>query len=214
MNRSDLATGLRVTGAIAALLLLTGVLQSSMWIVMAGLSLAALGRAMVAPDRRSLILIGVSLVVLCAAIAALSLRWNTLDAASVRGTQAVLGPTLLVGPTIVAAGAWVAAISATLAIGVWVAAQPIGAEIRERGVSLGELFVLALAVAVPAWGPVAAGDPDMGIGLLGVLVATAIVGVAGFGIATFVAGKKLVWLSAGAATAGVVAGAVMLSSAG
>lgn len=213
MNRSDLATGLRVTGAVAALLLLTGVLQSSMWIVLAGLALAAGGRALVATDRNSLIFIGVSLVVLCAAIAALCLRWNTLDAASVRGTQAVLGPTLLVGPTTVAAGAWTATAAAALAIGVWMAAQPLGSEIRDRIVSLGELFVLALAVAVPAWGPVAAGDPDMGLGLLGVLVATAIVGAVGFGIASFIRGKKLVWLPTGAATAGVVAGAVMLSRA-
>lgn len=214
MNRSDLVTGLRVTGAVAALLLLTGVLQSSMWIVLAGLSLAALGRALGAADRNSLVLIGISLAVLCAAVVALSLRWNTLDAASVRGTQAVLGPTLLVGPTSVAAGAWVATIAATLAIGVWVAAQPWDSDIRERSVSLGELFVVALAVAVPAWGPVAAGDPDMGIGLLGVLVATAIIAASGFGMAELVRGKKLVWVPAGAATAGVIAGALMLSRAG
>jgi hypothetical protein len=214
VNRSDLATGLRVTGAVAALLLLTGVLQSSMWIVLAGLSLAAVGRALVTTDRNSLILVGISLVVLCAAVVALSLRWNTLDAASVRGTQAVLGPTLLVGPTIVATGAWIATFAATLAVGVWLAALPLGSELRDRSVAIGELFVLALAVAVPAWGPVAAGDPDMGVDLLGVLAATAIIGAAGFGMATVVRGRNLVWISTGASAVGVLVGAVLLSRAG
>jgi hypothetical protein len=213
VNRTDLATGLRVVGAAAALLLLGGVLQGSMWIVFAGLTMAAAGRLLIAPDRDSRIAVVLSLVVLCGAVAALCLRWNTLDASAVRGTQAVLGPTLLVGPRSVATGAWLVTGAAALALGVWMASGPRLADTRSTLLGVGELKVVALAVAVPAWGPVAAGDPDMGAGLLGVLVATICLAAAGFGFALLVRGKKLIWIPAGASVAGFVAGAVMLGGA-
>lgn len=145
------SVGARTAGIVIALGYLLGFVEGPVVIVMGGLGLVALGRTMLLA-RRDALLAGVAFAVLAGAVGVAGLRWGALELASLRGAQAVLGPTVLVGPTVVATAAWGAGIAALAAAGLWLSRPRPGYRV-ERVRHWVEVVVAALGIATAFWGP-------------------------------------------------------------
>ena len=159
LERTALGAGLRAAGAVFALGYLLGLVDGAIVAPVAGIALMVLGRVVVEEKDDYVLISAVSLSVFAGALGVAALRWNTLQIGTLRGAQAVLGPTLLVEPVTVATAAWLAAIGAAVALGVWsVFPAPEG---RVGSVlALVEASVGALAIATVSWGPALSGGID------------------------------------------------------
>ena len=209
LERTALGAGLRVAGAVFALGYLLGFLDGPVVALVAGIGLMVLGRVL--PQSGSPVLVSaLALSVFAGALGVAALRWNTLQIGTLRGAQAVLGPTLLVEPVPLATAAWLAAVGAAIALAVWSALPPP----RGRTASifvLAEASVGALAIATVSWGPSLSGGLDA-TGLLGWILVTSVVlipTIAVLGLRlfqpTFLSGKVLWALTALAGLAVIVA---------
>ncbi|MGH2694115.1 MAG: hypothetical protein ACRDJJ_04790, partial [Actinomycetota bacterium] len=81
-----------------------------------------------------------------------ALRWETLDLASIRGVQAILGPTVLVEPRAAATAAWLGAGGGAAAVGVWLSVVRPSSAAGWLWWAL-EGAVGALALVTVFWGP-------------------------------------------------------------
>ena len=143
--------GARVAGIVIALGYSSGLVAGSIDVLISGLALVTLGRAVIA-SRQVGALSAAALAVLAGALVVGASRWATLDLDGVRGAQAVLGPTLVVSPPVASAACWLAAAAAVASLGTWlVMTWPRGAPlITLWGV---EALVGALAITSVFWGP-------------------------------------------------------------
>lgn len=147
--------GARAAGAVLLLGYLLAIVGGTLPVVVGGLGLVTLGRAVRAAGKDDLFLAG-SLAVVAVALQAGAFRWETLDLARLRGAQAVLGPTLLVGPADAATACWFAALAAVAALSVWLATARRSDDGLEGAVArylwFGEAALGALAVVTVFWG--------------------------------------------------------------
>lgn len=172
LERTALGAGLRVAGAVFALGYLLGFLEGPVVAIVAGIGLMVLGRALVQDDPNVLVS-AIALSVFAGALGVAALRWNTLEIGTLRGAQAVLGPTLLVEPVSLATAAWLAAVGAAVALAVW-SALPIPQGRTASLFALVEASVGALAIATVSWGPSLSGGLDA-TGLVGWILVTLVV---------------------------------------
>ena len=172
LERTALGAGLRVAGAVFALGYLLGFLDGPVVALVAGIGLMVLGRALIQSHPAALVS-AVALSIFAGALGVAALRWNTLQIGTLRGAQAVLGPTLLVEPVSLATAAWLAAVGAALALAVW-SALPIPRSRTASLLALTEASVGALAIATVSWGPSLSGGLDA-TGLVGWILVTLVV---------------------------------------
>ena len=152
-ERSTLAVaaGARAGGFILALGYLTGLADGPLVAAVAGVALMTFGRCL-RMDRADQALAAAGLAVMAGALGITALRWGSLELSELRSVQAVLGPTILVGPEMTAVAVIVAAVAATLALTVWVAALPVRGFGAWAWTGL-ETLAVALALVTAFWGP-------------------------------------------------------------
>jgi hypothetical protein len=151
LERSALAAALRVSGVVFALGYLLGFLDGPIVAVAGGIALVVLGRLLLT-EGREVLLGSVALAVFAGALGVAALRWNTLEIGTLRGAQAVLGPTLLVGPESLATAAWLAAVGGLVALGVAATVSGVP-DNRALAAAIAEGAVGALAIGTVSWGP-------------------------------------------------------------
>ena len=172
LERTALGAGLRVAGAVFALGYLLGFLDGPVVALVAGIGLMVLGRSLI-QSGSDVLVSAIALSVFAGGLGVAALRWNTLQIGTLRGAQAVLGPTLLVEPVPLATAAWFAAIGGALALAVW-SALPAPDGRTASVFALAEAAVGALAIATVSWGPSLSGGLDA-TGIFGWVLVTAVV---------------------------------------
>lgn len=172
LERTALGAGLRAAGAVFALGYLLGFLDGAIVAPVAGIALMVLGRAVVEDKDDDVLISAVTLSIFAGALGVAALRWNTLRIGTLRGAQAVLGPTLLVEPVTLATAGWLAAIGAGVALAVWSVFPAPGGRIGSA-LALAEASVGALAIATVSWGPTLSGGIDA-TGVFGWALVTAV----------------------------------------
>lgn len=172
LERTALGAGLRAAGAVFALGYLLGFLDGPVVALVAGVGLMVLGRTLT-HEGDDVLVSAVALSVFAGALGVAALRWNTLQIGTLRGAQAVLGPTLLVEPVSLATAAWLAAVGGAVALGVW-SALPAPRGLVGSGLALAEAAVGALAIATVSWGPSLSGALDA-TGIVGWVLVTVVV---------------------------------------
>ena len=152
-ERSTLAVsaGARAGGLVLALGYLTGLVDGPLVAAVAGVALITYGHCL-RMDRVDQALAAAGLAVMAGALGITALRWGSLELAELRSVQAVLGPTILVGPEMTAVAVIVAAVAATLALALWVAALPVRGFGDWAWTGL-ETVAVALALVTAFWGP-------------------------------------------------------------
>ncbi|MGH2775540.1 MAG: hypothetical protein ACRDJT_08930 [Actinomycetota bacterium] len=152
-ERSTVAVsaGARAGGLVLALGFLTGLVDGPLVAAVGGLALITFGRCL-RMDRADQALAAAGLAVIAGALGITALRWGSLELAELRSVQAVLGPTVLVGPEMTAVAVIVAAVAATLALALWVAALSVRGFGAWAFAGL-ETVAVALAMVTAFWGP-------------------------------------------------------------
>jgi len=145
------AAGARAGGLVLALGYLTGLVDGPLVAAVAGVALITFGRCL-RMDRADQALAAAGLAVMAGALGITALRWGSLELSELRSVQAVLGPTILVGPEMTAVAVIVAAVAATLALTVWVAALPVRGFGSWAWTGV-ETLAVALALVTAFWGP-------------------------------------------------------------
>jgi hypothetical protein len=221
-ERSTLAVAAvaRAGGLVLALGYLTGLVGGPLAAAVAGLALITFGRCL-RMDRIDQALAAAGLAVVAGALGITALRWGSMELAELRSVQAVLGPTILVGPETTAVAVIVAAVAATLALALWVAALPVRGFGAWAWTGL-ETLAMALALVTAFWGPKVLlgldGVPDSEVvdsvaGWAAASAAAITLGIGGGLLARLVAARVRVAVMAVAAlallvAAGLIAGAL------
>jgi hypothetical protein len=125
-----------------------GVLPGSMALAYPALALAAIGAHLVVPIRRggegpaarARLHAALAEPAFAVGLAAMALRWRTLDLEAVRGTQTVLGPGIALGPVLAAVGLALGAVIVLVMGAIRVPPEPPtlrrGGQARRAGASL------------------------------------------------------------------------------
>lgn len=200
------SVGARAAGIVIALGYLVGLVDGPIVAVVGALGLVALGRA-IALSRVQAPAAGLAFAILAGALGVAALRWGALGLTSLRGAQAVLGPTVTVGPPAVAAAAGVAGLAAAAAAGIWLSdPSPRGrAAVVLHAL---EIAVAAFAIATAFWGPaLVPGDGERTLSWVGVsggvVAITTLLAVAAARVGLFV--RVVVAATAGVAVLGAAA---------
>jgi hypothetical protein len=148
---SSFSTAARAGGLVLALGYLSGLVSGPLVAALGGLALNTFGRSL-RMGRAGQEFAAAGFTVVAGALGVAAIRWGTLELAELRSVQAVLGPTVLVGPEPAAIAAIIAAVAASVALGLWVAALPVKGFIQWTWTGL-ETLTMALALVTAFWGP-------------------------------------------------------------
>ncbi len=206
MTRSTLAfaTAARAAGAVVALGYLTGLVAGAVIGLIGALAAITFGRALLR-DRSDHIRSSVALALIGLALAVGALRWGAYELESLRGIQAVFGPTIVTGSPYEIAATGAAAAAAVAAAGVW-----LGSWTRPRAWWAGDAGLVAVAVVTIYAGPSLGGGTD----LVWIWAAAIAAAASGATLLSMVTRGRAAWfvllgsaLSLAAATAVLVIGA-------
>ncbi|HVF52070.1 MAG TPA: hypothetical protein VNC78_00515 [Actinomycetota bacterium] len=157
-NTSSIAVALRGAGVVMTAGYVLGWADGTIVALAGGLGLVTLGRYLAGPSAGDGIA-AAAFTVLAIALGVAALRWATLSLESLRGVQAVLGPTLLVAPAEHAAAASAGAVSGVLALALWSGESPSRAAGEGVAAHAGQVLwsletvFSATALVTAFWGP-------------------------------------------------------------
>lgn len=213
---ASLSAGARAAGCVFALGYLLGLVPGPLFAPLGALILITIGRTLPLAKPEIVRAAG-ALAVIAVAMTVGGLRWGSVSLDSVRGAQAVLGPTVVVEPQNAAMGTWLAAGGAALALGLWLeVTRPSG--LWGWAIAVGEGATAALALATVFWGP-AVTPPDVSFGDFAAGVGEWATAVAAFlmvacALAFFLPRlrRAWTWVALAVGSAAAVAGAIIVPS--
>ena len=161
------ALATRVSGVVAALGYLAGIVEGPVVAVIGALALITFGRALTT-RAEGVPLLGGAFAVLAGASGVVALRWGTLELSELRGIQGVLGPTFLVEPLELGIATSAAVVGGIGALGVWLAEPTSGGD-KGRMWHWAEPATIALSLTALFAGPQVTGIREALVWVVGVV---------------------------------------------